>query len=194
MRAYLLVILLVECLWLSNRELQAETVTLDEIVEKSLARTKRVQCGVIEYERTRHNAKDVSGRPHKIEKEGTPLFTRFAWESERRAVYEVPIGRPDLFGFFHVYDGFATVIGGLHDFETAGIAGRDAMIMEGREKSIRNYGDAYLDCAFELPISDGARADYLEGWSFPNCVTRIKRAHEKKVTPSESTMCWKNRR
>lgn len=179
MRACFIVVLLVECLWLSNRELQAETVTLDEIVEKSLARVKRVQCGVIEYERTRHNAKDVSGHPSKIENDGIPLFVHFAWESERRAVYEVPVGRPDLFGSLYVYDGFATVIGGLYDFETAGIAGRNALIMEGRQQTVRNYGDFYLSAAFQLPISDAARADYMDGWWFPNCVTRMQLAHEK---------------
>ena len=179
MRACFIVVLLVVCLWLSNRELQAGTVSLDEIVEKSLARTKRVQSGVIEYERTRQNAKDASGRPSKLENDGIPLFTHFAWESERRAVYEVPVGRPNLFGFLYVYDGSATVIGGLYDFETAGLAGRNALIMEGRQPSVRNYGDLYLNAAFELPISDAGRADYLDGWWFPNCVTRMLRAHEK---------------
>lgn len=151
----------------------ASSTTIEEVVAQCLRRSQQVQSGVLEYEMTTTAIQIVAGWNEGQSKNDVPYFVRFAWESNRRAIYEVPISDSERHGSFSVYDGTSTVIGDLRDFQLTGIRGRAAIIMEDRVANIRNYTDYYLDCALELPTSDAGRADYLDGWSFPNCVTRF---------------------
>ena len=158
---------------LGSLDAPTASTTIEELAAQCLRRTQQVQSGVLEYEMTTTAVQVVAGWNEGQSKNDVPYFIRFAWESNRRAIYEAPTSDAEQHGSFSVYDGRSTVIGSLRDYQLTGIRGRAAMIMEGREANIRNYGDYYLGCALELPTSDAGRADYVDGWWFPNCVTRL---------------------